>query len=344
MGLNTIDVRGVIDNVLIGDGGNQTIQVYEQLSIMKDTKVIIEYKDKNGKEWTFPTTLLTGIGRPVVGTGEFKFELSTVIRKNLKYQEDQIHRWIKLKYALALKSVHHVKIYELLRAVENMPSWTVDYIRLKEMLGLKNEYAQFFHFKKWILETSKKSLRELTDISFEYEVDRGPRKTVKNIIFKVKKKAIVKDIKKDDLAQPSAVPEIFKTLARKEWKISEANSMKLIKEYGLEAVEEAVASIEKDEKLANLKWSGVLFNRLSDERDAKKLEDTDAKTLEDTNAIIERNRAWLGSDEGQEYMSDSAISGSRSDNYITIMKNKRASILKLADSDFISKLKTLLAD
>jgi len=180
-----LSVDEMIFNTRVGDGGNQTIQIWDQLQSLHETKVILNYKTKRGEERKRHTHLVSELDTPVVASGEFKVKLSFQILKNIQFQKGVIYRFISLRYAMALSSVVHLKLYEALSAVMNLPEWKVELDELKAILHLQNQYPQYSHFRDWVLKSAQKALTEETDLTFSFREVRGKRRKVTHIIFKV---------------------------------------------------------------------------------------------------------------------------------------------------------------
>lgn len=72
--------------------------------------------------------------------------------------------------ALRLKSANQVRMYEILKQYENIGKREILTSELRNLLGIfPNEYARWDRFKIRVLDSCQKSLKENTDICFEYE-------------------------------------------------------------------------------------------------------------------------------------------------------------------------------
>lgn len=69
--------------------------------------------------------------------------------------------------ALRLTAPSHVRIYELLKQYENIGKREIRVDDLQEMVG--TSYSRWERFKKSVLDSSQKALKETTDIAFTYE-------------------------------------------------------------------------------------------------------------------------------------------------------------------------------
>jgi plasmid replication initiation protein len=100
-----------------------------------------------------------------------------------------------LENILALKSAHHMVIYEFLKRYEDIHR-TISVEKLKVILNIKgDQYERYFDFKNRILLPAQKKIKEQTDIAFTFdEIKTGRRIT--DLLFKVTKNKVKKDPKK----------------------------------------------------------------------------------------------------------------------------------------------------
>jgi plasmid replication initiation protein len=95
-----------------------------------------------------------------------------------------------LRYDIAniidCKSVYSIRIYQLLKAFEQLKSRTITVKDLRYMLVVEDEYKRFYDFRRFILDKSKKDLKKHSDLFFEYETHKQGR-NIHSITFHVKK-------------------------------------------------------------------------------------------------------------------------------------------------------------
>ncbi len=105
-----------------------------------------------------------------------------------------------LGYAVKLKSRHSIRMYELLRQVKSIINVIFDLDELRYLLGIeKDEYPDYYMFKKRIILSSQKELKEKTDISFEFREIKKARRVYKlKFIVKPNTKK-VEDVEDADL-------------------------------------------------------------------------------------------------------------------------------------------------
>ena len=92
-----------------------------------------------------------------------------------------------IRNVINCKSVHSIRIYQLLKQYEKIGSRTVTLKDLKFILGLDlDQYTRWANFKARILETARRELKKHSDIYFEYETKRQGR-LIDKITFTIKK-------------------------------------------------------------------------------------------------------------------------------------------------------------
>ncbi len=85
-----------------------------------------------------------------------------------------------LGYAVKLKSRHAIRMYELLRQVKSIVNVIFELEELRYLLGIeKEEYPDYYMFKKRIILASQKELKEKTDISFDFKEIKKVRRVIK---------------------------------------------------------------------------------------------------------------------------------------------------------------------
>lgn len=94
---------------------------------------------------------------------------------------------IKLGEVLCLKSIHSIRIYELLKQYEGLGEREVPLSDLREYCGITNEqYKKFNNLKKDVLERAKKEVNEKTDLFIDYKEIKTSRK-ITSIQFLIKR-------------------------------------------------------------------------------------------------------------------------------------------------------------
>jgi plasmid replication initiation protein len=89
-----------------------------------------------------------------------------------------------LKYILSFKSVHSMRIYEMLHQFKSTGFFVEKVQKLKYRLKIEDKYASYSAFKKYVLEQAQKEL-EQTDMAFTFREIKNGRK-IDRIEFSIK--------------------------------------------------------------------------------------------------------------------------------------------------------------
>ena len=89
---------------------------------------------------------------------------------------------------MQFKSVHAIRIYELLKQYENIGERILDIEEIKECCGVKDKLKKYDHFEKYLLLIAQREINEKSDIHIEFERIKPFRKIegIKFIITKNK--------------------------------------------------------------------------------------------------------------------------------------------------------------
>ena len=131
----------------------------------------------------------------IKGTGVISFTISHKLRPFLLEAQKKYLKY-NLENILPLKSGYAIRLYEILKDIYNMQNrikinkveTIIEVDKLRDMLEVPNSY-RFNDVKRFILEKSKKELKEHTDIKFTYtEIKTGRKVThLKFFIYTNKK-------------------------------------------------------------------------------------------------------------------------------------------------------------
>lgn len=113
---------------------------------------------------------------------------------------------------LALKKIHSIRLYQLLKQYLFTGTCTFEVDRLKYILGVENKYKKYNDFKKYAIQAAQKELSAKCDITFEFEEIKKGRKVelLKFIIHRQQGK--FPSNKKDEVEIAIAEPKLFRTL------------------------------------------------------------------------------------------------------------------------------------
>ena len=170
-------------------------QVKEVAEKLIDRKIEIQSINEKGKRGFYLTRYIWS-AEHIEGQGYFKIVVDPRLKPYFLELKDHFTQY-QLKYVMQMKSVHALRIYELLKQYENttMQKRKFEIDELKEILGIVDKYSAFKDFEKYVLVVAKKEINALTDIQMDYKkLYQGRGKKVVSIEFSIDTK--VNDDKK----------------------------------------------------------------------------------------------------------------------------------------------------
>lgn len=158
---------------------------------------------------------------------------------------------IDLADTLKLKSVHAIRIFELLLQYLNIGKRTISVDDLRGYCGIEpNEYKDYFDFKRKVIEKAKQEINTKTDYDVDYEEIKESRKVV-TIQWTIKKKKPAKQ------SIPSLPKEYRSDLAMieafGEYGFSRAIAKKIIKDRDIEVVKNALKCVNLQVERGNVR-------------------------------------------------------------------------------------------
>jgi len=123
------------------------------------------------------------------GSGVIEFEFSDKLKPYLLQLREHFTQY-ELKNILQLKSSFSIRMYEILKAHEYQRKVTFEVEELKQLLGVDDKYDVYYDFKKRVLNTAQKELKEKSDIAFKFKEKRQERK-IHSIFFEILKNSRV---------------------------------------------------------------------------------------------------------------------------------------------------------
>ncbi|MEW4370339.1 replication initiation protein [Paenibacillus kandeliae] len=132
------------------------------------------------------------------GEGVVEVEFSPKLRPYLLQLKEKFTTY-RLIDIIKLKSAYAMRIYELLKQYERIGSRTFTVQRLKELLGIEDQYPVYADFKKRVLVKAQQEINKHTDISFSFEEMKTGRK-ITEIKFLLSSKSA--DAKSSVLSDP----------------------------------------------------------------------------------------------------------------------------------------------
>ena len=158
---------------------------------------------------------------------------------------------IDLVDTLKLKSVHAIRIFELLLQYINIGNRTIIIEELRGYCGLKpQEYKNYFDFKSKVIEKAKQEINAKTEYDVDYEEIKESRKIV-SINWTIKKKQPAKQSTKPlpkEYRSDLAMIEAFG-----EYGFSRPMAKNLLKHHDLEVLKNALRSVNIQVERGNVR-------------------------------------------------------------------------------------------
>ena len=79
---------------------------------------------------------------------------------------------------MQFKSIHAIRIYELLKQYQDIGERTLGIEEIKEYCGVKDKFKQYIEFEKYLLLIAQREINDKSDIHFEFERIKPSRKIV----------------------------------------------------------------------------------------------------------------------------------------------------------------------
>ncbi len=148
--------------------------------------ITVVSKDKETDKWTeFHTPIVVSLRNPLEeeDASYVKIGFHPEMRPFLLELKE---RYLVYDFANVsqLRSPYYVRIYELLKQYEKIGWRKFEVQKLKDILGINEEYKLYGHFKSRILDKAQENLLGFTDIAFTYEEIKQGR-SVHEIIFHI---------------------------------------------------------------------------------------------------------------------------------------------------------------
>lgn len=166
-------------------------KMYEELRDivrgLRKKEVIIDTPDKEYiTGWLSSITLNKG-------TGKMKLRFDEDLVPYLLQLKQHFTRY-ELKNILYLKSIHAIRLYELLKCWEyRKEPWKLEMDEFRRLMMLEEQYERPYDLKKRVLDPSKKDINKHTDINIDYELIEYGR-SYSHIEFIIEPKSVEKEI------------------------------------------------------------------------------------------------------------------------------------------------------
>jgi len=144
---------------------------------------------------------------------------------------------------MQFKSVHAIRIYELLKQYENIGERILDIEEIKECCGVKDKLRKYADFEKYLLLIAQREIKEKSDIHIEFERIKPFRKIegIKFIITKNKAYELRNNPSKQ-VQEVKRKPAVIITL--KEFGLSTRVINQLLKENTEQVIQDAINAVD----------------------------------------------------------------------------------------------------
>jgi plasmid replication initiation protein len=176
------------------------------------------------------------------GTGRIQLAFSDAMKPFLLHLKSQFTA-IEVTDLMQFKSIHAIRIYELLKQYEDIGERTLTIDEIKECCGVKGKLKQYIEFEKYLLLIAQREINEKSDIHFEFERIKPSRKIegIKFIISKNKAYEIRNNPTKET-QEVKRKPAVIDTL--KEFGLSLRIINQILKENTEQTIQNAINAVD----------------------------------------------------------------------------------------------------
>ena len=225
------------------------------LGLMKKVLVI-----KHPEEKTLTQVNWINYAHYEEGSGKILLAFSEAMKPFLLHLKSQFTA-IEITDLMQFKSIHAIRVYELLKQYESIGERTLSLEEIRECCGVKEKLKQYVHFKQKILLISQREINEKSDLNFTFEEIKNSRKIVA-IRFKITKNKFyeLKNNPDKNLRNKTRLSPVVNTL--KEFGLSKKIINQFLKENTESEIQDAVNAVDMQlSRLFRISW-GCYANTL----------------------------------------------------------------------------------
>lgn len=145
---------------------------------------------------------------------------------------------------MQFKSVHAIRIYELLKQYENIGVRILDIEEIKECCGVKDKFRKYADFEKYLLLIAQREINEKSDIHIEFERIKPFRKIEGIKFFITKNKAYAQRNNPLEQAQPEGKRKPAVAITLQEFGLSTRVINHILKENTEQAIQDAINAVD----------------------------------------------------------------------------------------------------
>lgn len=144
---------------------------------------------------------------------------------------------------MQFKSVHAIRIYELLKQYQDIGERVLTIDEIKECCGVQDKLKQYTEFEKYLLLISQREINDKSDIRFDFERIKKGRKIVAiKFILSHNKAYELKNNPEKQSLDVKRKPPVYNIL--KEFGLSAKITNQVIKEYSQQIIQDAIRAID----------------------------------------------------------------------------------------------------
>lgn len=150
---------------------------------------------------------------------------------------------ISLSDLMQFKSIHAIRIYELLKQYQDIGERILTIEEIKEQCGVVGKLKKYDHFEKKILLIAQREINDKSDIYFEFERTKHVRKIVGiKFIIRTNKAYEIRNNPEKQAQEVKRQPAVINTL--KEFGLSRKIINKLLRENTEQTIQDAIKAVD----------------------------------------------------------------------------------------------------
>ena len=176
------------------------------------------------------------------GTGKIQLAFSDVMKPFLLHLKGQFTA-IEVTDLMQFKSIHAIRIYELLKQYEAIGERVLAIEEIKQCCGVIGKLKQYIEFERYLLLIAQREIDAKSDISFEFErIKRGRKIVAIKFIINNNKSYELRNNPEKEITETTRKPPLYYQL--EEFGLSKRIINTLMKDNEEQIIENAIKCIE----------------------------------------------------------------------------------------------------
>ena len=176
------------------------------------------------------------------GTGKIQLAFSDVMKPFLLHLKGQFTA-IEVTDLMQFKSIHAIRIYELLKQYETIGERVLSIEEIKQCCGIIGKLKQYIEFERYLLLIAQREIDAKSDISFEFErIKRGRKIVAIKFIINNNKSYELRNNPEKEITETKRKPPLYYQL--EEFGLSKRIINTLMKDNEEQTIENAIKCIE----------------------------------------------------------------------------------------------------